>query len=115
MYDPIATAPGSDTHAARRFVSAKVAWYFYRYWNRERRAPAFLLTKNQYRVTINGRSNKSLDASGGSVFLNLLGAAEGALIRAAASTLSLCLSDKNEFMVLVRLERAPRVRGGTLG
>ena len=28
----------------------------------------------------------SLDASGGSVFLNLLGAAEGALIRAAAST-----------------------------
>jgi len=33
-----------------------------------------------------GRDNKSLDASGGSVFLNLLGAAEGALIRAAAST-----------------------------
>jgi hypothetical protein len=31
-------------------------------------------------------SNKSLDASGGSVFLNLLGAAKGALIRAAAST-----------------------------
>jgi len=30
--------------------------------------------------------NKSLDASGGSVFRNLLGAAEGALIRAAAST-----------------------------
>ena len=28
----------------------------------------------------------SLDASGGSVFRNLLGAAEGALIRAAAST-----------------------------
>jgi hypothetical protein len=27
-----------------------------------------------------------LDASGGSVFLNLLGAAEGALVRAAAST-----------------------------
>ena len=32
------------------------------------------------------RHNKSLDASGGSVFLNLLGAAEGALNRAAAST-----------------------------
>jgi hypothetical protein len=31
-------------------------------------------------------SNKSLDASGGGVFRNLLGAAEGALIRAAAST-----------------------------
>jgi len=31
-----------------------------------------------------------LDASGGSVFLNLLGAAEGALIRAAASTQPLC-------------------------
>jgi len=30
--------------------------------------------------------NKSLDASGGSVFLNLLGAAEGALMLAAAST-----------------------------
>ncbi len=30
--------------------------------------------------------SKSLDASGGSVFLNLLGAAKGALIRAAAST-----------------------------
>src|SRR5438270_8109785 len=30
--------------------------------------------------------NKSLDASGGGVFLNLLGAAAGALIRAAAST-----------------------------
>jgi len=30
--------------------------------------------------------NKSLDASGGSVFLNLLGTAQGALIRAAAST-----------------------------
>ena len=29
---------------------------------------------------------KSLDASGASVFLNLLGAAEGALIRAAASS-----------------------------
>ena len=30
--------------------------------------------------------NTSLDASGGGVFLNLLGAANGALIRAAAST-----------------------------
>jgi hypothetical protein len=30
--------------------------------------------------------NKSLDASGGSVFRNLLGAAKGALNRAAAST-----------------------------
>jgi len=30
--------------------------------------------------------NKSLDASGWSVFLNQLGAAKGALIRAAAST-----------------------------
>jgi hypothetical protein len=33
--------------------------------------------------------NKSLDASGGSVSRNLLGAAEGALIRAAASTRTL--------------------------
>jgi hypothetical protein len=32
------------------------------------------------------RHNKSLDASGGSAFRNLLGAAQGALIRAAAST-----------------------------
>jgi hypothetical protein len=36
------------------------------------------------------RHDKSLDASGGSVFLNLLGAAKGALIRAAASTPPLC-------------------------
>src|SRR5438552_11149752 len=35
-------------------------------------------------------SNKSLDASGGSVFLNLLDAAKGAFIRAAASTQPLC-------------------------
>ena len=41
--------------------------------------------------------NKSLDASGGSVFLNLLGAAEGALNRAATSTQPLggfALADK---------------------
>src|SRR5467141_1580619 len=37
-------------------------------------------------VTSNGQPNKSLDASGWSAFLNLLGAAEGALIRATAST-----------------------------
>jgi len=37
-------------------------------------------------VKIKRSPNKSLDASGGSVFLNLLGAAKGALIRAAAST-----------------------------
>ena len=34
-------------------------------------------------------SNKSLDASGGGVFLNLRGAAKSALIRAAASTQTL--------------------------
>src|SRR5438132_6743086 len=38
------------------------------------------------RVTMAAAPNKSLDASGGSVFLNLLGAVKGALIRAAAST-----------------------------
>ena len=38
----------------------------------------------------NAADNKSLDASGGGVFLNLLGMAEGALIRAAASTQTLC-------------------------
>ena len=32
------------------------------------------------------KPNNSLNASGGSAFLNLLGAAEGALVRAAAST-----------------------------
>jgi hypothetical protein len=36
--------------------------------------------------------NKSLDASGGSVFRNLRGAAEVVLIRAAASTQPLCFS-----------------------
>jgi len=35
------------------------------------------------------KHNKSLDASGDSVSLNLLGAAKGALIRAAASTQTL--------------------------
>jgi hypothetical protein len=44
-----------------------------------------------------------LDASGGSVFLNVLGAAQGALIRAAASTQTLCPSicfgvELNEFV-----------------
>jgi hypothetical protein len=38
---------------------------------------------------MNSRPNNSFDASGGSVFLNLLSAAEGALIRAAASTQTL--------------------------
>jgi hypothetical protein len=38
------------------------------------------------RVRNGDAPNKSLDASGGSVFRNLLRAAEGALIRAAAST-----------------------------
>jgi len=41
-------------------------------------------------------SNKSLDASGGSVFCNSLGAAKGALIRAAASTQPFGAFDKNE-------------------
>jgi hypothetical protein len=35
---------------------------------------------------VEGTADKSLDASGGSVFLNLIGPAKGALIRAAAST-----------------------------
>src|SRR5947209_5869998 len=38
----------------------------------------------------NAADNTSLDASGGSVFRNLLSAAKGALIRAAASTQTLC-------------------------
>src|SRR5436305_1762431 len=38
------------------------------------------------RICRHHRPNKSLDASGGSVFRNLLGTAEGALLRAAAST-----------------------------
>ena len=45
-------------------------------------------------------SNKSLDASGGSVFCNSLGAAKGALIRAAASTQPFGATfsvEKNEF------------------
>src|SRR5713226_8971977 len=62
MDDPIATAPGSDTPGSRVSLNDKPEAGY-----------------NQ------GRSHKSLDASGGSVFLNLLGAAKGALIRAAAS------------------------------
>jgi hypothetical protein len=49
------------------------------------------LRDNQVKSIFPKPSNKSLDASGGSVFLNLLGAAKGALIRAAASTQPLCL------------------------
>jgi hypothetical protein len=48
---------------------------------------SFALFKN------NGAANKSLDASGGSAFLNLLGGPRGALIRAAASTQPLCFSE----------------------
>jgi hypothetical protein len=57
--------------------------------------------------------NKSLDASGGSVFLNLFGAAEGALIRAAASTqplgIFLCEATMNKIFLslLVFVALAP--------
>jgi len=44
-------------------------------------ATAFIFT-----ATSQALYNKSLDASGGSASRNLLGAAQGALIRAAAST-----------------------------
>src|SRR2546421_10987129 len=49
------------------------------------------LARREPCLNLNGSSaraahNKSLDASGGSVFRNFLGTAEGALIRAAAST-----------------------------
>src|SRR5260370_36706380 len=43
---------------------------------------------------------KSLDASGGSVFRNLLGAAKGALIRAAASTQPLGCDTKSREWLL---------------
>src|SRR5712692_10019002 len=46
--------------------------------------------QSRHTCAISMPSNKSLDASGGSVFLNLLGAAEDVLIRAAASTQTLC-------------------------
>lgn len=42
--------------------------------------------KGETDFDIGGPSNKSLDASGGGVFCNWLGAAKGASIRAAAST-----------------------------
>jgi len=47
-------------------------------------------------LTLTAKPNKSLDASGGGVFRNLLGAAQGALIRAAASTppLGACLKNQ---------------------
>jgi hypothetical protein len=47
-----------------------------------------LKSSSVLRIGIDGH-NKSLDASGGSVFCNLPGGAEGALIRAAASTQTL--------------------------
>src|SRR6266496_764206 len=56
MDDPIATALGSDTaYAARRFVFAKAAWYFYSWMETvRRRACSFLLMANPERVTIRG-------------------------------------------------------------
>ncbi len=58
---------------------------------------------------IRAQSNKSLDASGGSVFLNLIGAAKGALIRAAASIQTLDACAMNLF------RRHPIVSGIALG
>jgi hypothetical protein len=87
--DPIATALGSDTKAARLAL----------------RQTCSLATTPRSRVSLNdklvarynlGRSNKSLDASGGSASRKLLGAAKGALIRAAASTQTLCFFSKSE-------------------
>ena len=48
-------------------------------------------------------SNKSLDASGGSVFLNLRGAAKGALNRAAASTQPLGNLDRSMRRIVISL------------
>jgi hypothetical protein len=45
-----------------------------------------ILSFESYSAVSNDAYNNSLDASGGGVFVNFIGAAEGALIRAAAST-----------------------------
>src|SRR5229473_2564957 len=60
MFDPIATAPGSDTPpTARRFVWQTRLGSSTVEWNRERRAYLSLLTKDQERVTIMGaRTNR---------------------------------------------------------
>jgi hypothetical protein len=50
------------------------------------RIGAFIRLPKRWTLFATKPSNKSLDASGGGVFRNLLGAAQGALIRAAAST-----------------------------
>jgi hypothetical protein len=58
---------------------------------REDQVDWFLVRRNRtLRGVTQSHPNKSLDASGGGVVLNLLGAAQGALIRAAASTQTLC-------------------------
>src|SRR5437016_9187212 len=61
-----------------------------------RRCPHFWLITGRESgdVAQQQRHNKSLDASGGDVFLNLRGAALGVLIRAAASTQPLCANSQ---------------------
>jgi len=61
------------------------------------------------------KHNKSLDASGGSMFLNLISAAKGALIRAAASTPPLYASSYQSYELLPDFSGARhcmRTRGG---
>src|SRR6266852_631079 len=91
MYDPIATAPGSDTNAARLALRQACSLAT---------TPCLLVSVNAKPAARynQGRSNKSLDASGGGVFRNLLGAARGAWIRAAASTQTL-LTNKHPFVL----------------
>jgi hypothetical protein len=58
------------------------------------------------KINSTAASNKSLDASGGSVFLNWRGAAKRALIRAAASTQTLGV-----FSLVIRIAVAKDLDG----
>ena len=75
--------------AANRWIFVTPACMFPPLLSLSRILPAVMLSSGTENLLT---YNKSLDASGGGVSLNLLGAAKDALIRAAASTQPLCRS-----------------------
>jgi hypothetical protein len=95
--DPIATAPGSDTEAARLALRQCCPFA------NDAALPVSVNERPGARYNA-GRSNKSLDASGGSASRKLLGAAKGALIRAAASTQTLDASWTPERRMLMKFD-----------
>src|SRR5258707_14214274 len=89
MYDPIATAPGSDTNAARLALRQACSLAT---------TPCLLVSVNAKPAARynQGRSNKSLDVSGGGVVFKFVGAARGGWVSRRRSTHNL-LTNKQSF------------------